>query len=616
MKIADSVDEMVFDLLEVPIEDKDIEGTADNTTIDGNVFTDYLWLKKQFTQKWSLMCKDDYTQLRGFYTRQWENAEVPTYKLYVGNDIRETDTASGNPLQITNNTEYDAPILDFKLNGNTEQTTYSGKNLFDKSLYIGNYHASYTELSNGVRSTTTTAGTAYVAIQIPNSDALLGKTATLKVTKSASAGVSIYQSKGASSVWGMVGSINGTNTQGTFTFPASYSDDCTCFAILFYCSSQTVGTNIDFTDIQLELGQTATAYEPYVGGIASPNPDYPQAVNVVSGEQVVKVEGKNLFDKTTATQGKFVNASGIITNDATALVSDYIHIEPNTDYYVSGRTLWNSFALYDGSKTFIERRNLSYVNGVINITNTSCAYIRINASIGDLNNIQLELGNQATTYEPYQGQSYTIDLDTYELAKIGTYQDYIWNDNGTWKVHKAVGKVDLGSLTYTGGTSNQGYIYSTTGITGIKYVSVNTELGAIISTDYTLHTASGMWDTHGFIAVDTAKVAITNKTASPTGTAYYALATPTDTAITENALITQLNAIVQASLPVGLNNVSNISIAPNLAGEMELTYELIHEKETIIRDTTPVRLTLTDGGVINPCECRQNVQITMRETTQ
>ena len=43
MQLADSVDEMTFDLLEVPIEDKDIEGTADNTTIDGNVFTDYLW---------------------------------------------------------------------------------------------------------------------------------------------------------------------------------------------------------------------------------------------------------------------------------------------------------------------------------------------------------------------------------------------------------------------------------------------------------------------------------------------------------------------------------------------------------------------------------------------
>ena len=32
------------------------------------------------------------------------------------------------------------------------------------------------------------------------------------------------------------------------------------------------------TKFQLELGQTATAYEPYTGGYASPNPDYPQNI--------------------------------------------------------------------------------------------------------------------------------------------------------------------------------------------------------------------------------------------------------------------------------------------------------------------------------------------------
>lgn len=122
MKLADSVDEMTFDLLEVPIEDKDIEGATDNTTIDGNVFTDYLWLKKQFVQKWSLMCKDDYTRLRGFYTRQWENAEAPTYTLFVGEEGRsETLTASGSAFQIQNGTQYDAPLTLTELTGNATQ---------------------------------------------------------------------------------------------------------------------------------------------------------------------------------------------------------------------------------------------------------------------------------------------------------------------------------------------------------------------------------------------------------------------------------------------------------------------------------------------------------------
>lgn len=86
MTLKDSADEMTFDLLEVPIVDKDIEGAVDNVTLDGNQYTDYLWLKKQFIQKWSILCDDEYTRLRGFYTRQFENAEAPSYRLYYGDD--------------------------------------------------------------------------------------------------------------------------------------------------------------------------------------------------------------------------------------------------------------------------------------------------------------------------------------------------------------------------------------------------------------------------------------------------------------------------------------------------------------------------------------------------
>lgn len=91
MTLADSSDTMTFNLLEVPIVDKDIEGAVDNTTLDGNVFTDYLYLKKQWTQKWSIMSESDYTKLRGFYTRQFATATPATYTLfYVENGVTTT----------------------------------------------------------------------------------------------------------------------------------------------------------------------------------------------------------------------------------------------------------------------------------------------------------------------------------------------------------------------------------------------------------------------------------------------------------------------------------------------------------------------------------------------
>lgn len=98
MTLSDSSDTMSMTLLEIPIEDKDIEGTADNTTIDGNIFTDYLWLKKQFVQKWTIMDATTYEQLRGFYTRQFNNAEVPTYTL---EDSDSVEIYSATPVRLS-----------------------------------------------------------------------------------------------------------------------------------------------------------------------------------------------------------------------------------------------------------------------------------------------------------------------------------------------------------------------------------------------------------------------------------------------------------------------------------------------------------------------------------
>ena len=53
---------------------------------------------------------------------------------------------------------------------------------------------------------------------------------------------------------------------------------------------------------------------------------------------------------------------------------------------------------------------------------------------------------------------------------------------------------------------------------------------------------------------------------------YYPLATPTDTVITDQTLIEQLEAISKASLQSGANTITNIAIGSNLAGNMEIGY--------------------------------------------
>ena len=46
---------------------------------------------------------------------------------------------------------------------------------------------------------------------------------------------------------------------------------------------------------QFELGSTATPYEKYTGGQASPNPDYEQPIKILSGNVSGGVNGKNFF---------------------------------------------------------------------------------------------------------------------------------------------------------------------------------------------------------------------------------------------------------------------------------------------------------------------------------
>ena len=59
----------------------------------------------------------------------------------------------------------------------------------------------------------------------------------------------------------------------------------------------TIGQSVDVTikNIQVEAGSFATSYEPYVGGSPSPNPDYPQDVNVVTGKQTVVIKRMPLW---------------------------------------------------------------------------------------------------------------------------------------------------------------------------------------------------------------------------------------------------------------------------------------------------------------------------------
>lgn len=102
--------------------------------------------------------------------------------------------------------------------------------------------------------------------------------------------------------------------------------DKVCFVI-------TKGETYNMTNVkvQLELGSSATSYEPYTGGIPSPNPDYPQEIKSVVNP-TVKVSNEDGTKFKTVTLPYTLNAipvssGGNVTIDGQQYIADYVDVE-------------------------------------------------------------------------------------------------------------------------------------------------------------------------------------------------------------------------------------------------------------------------------------------------
>ena len=125
-----------------------------------------------------------------------------------------------------------------------------------------------------------------------------------------------------------------------------------------------------------------------------------------------KVTGKNKFDKSIEMlDGYYINdENGTNTAMTGYCVSkDYIRIQPNTTYYGSNM---NHIGVYDKDKNFIRRFGLWDTEKTFT-TPSNAYYIRYQfGSEDNLNNVQLEEGTTATTYEPYKESIKTLYLNS------------------------------------------------------------------------------------------------------------------------------------------------------------------------------------------------------------
>lgn len=208
---------------------------------------------------------------------------------------------SGDPSsEIELDGTVEAPFVDVKMYGDTFQQTYSGKNkLLVPRGTITNNGIVWTR-SDGVMTGNGTTTSTFSTIVDNNTNVLPtplpAGTYTFSRTVASKYVLEFVHRDSDNTLYnGVDYRIMPNETSKTFTVDHDIAK--VGVALLRNTEESNLGTltNVSF-EAQLEAGSTATSYEPYVGGIPAPNPDYPQEIQTVTGRQVVGVRSKNLID--------------------------------------------------------------------------------------------------------------------------------------------------------------------------------------------------------------------------------------------------------------------------------------------------------------------------------
>lgn len=347
---------------------------------------------------------------------------------------------------------------------------------------------------------------------------------------------------------------------GTFTLTSEFVGKCTNF--WFYCGRSTAqaGNNPDvvtFYHFQLEQGSSATSYEPYTSNVS------------------IKTVGKNKVFKTI--EGYQINASGVISVNPSYSVS-VAEVRSGETYTITNgdSNLVCAFytsepivgsASYDGTRTVQNSKTITVpING----------YIAFRTANG-YETPQCEVGSSATAYEPYQSSAKELPISTYNptgLKQAGSVYDEL--DFANKKYVKRVGTVDLGTLNWQiGSTNTSGYSRFVAPFDDVAVSSGANVVANITCPKYEANSPNGTYTRNtgisnnissGQIIVydpDYAQLTPADFKASVNGVyANYELATPIETAITENLSYKVFSGGTEELLPI--DDISTSPFSANI----------------------------------------------------
>ena len=348
-------------------------------------------------------------------------------------------TESGEGESLTLDDTAEVKFKKFDLKGNTSQYTTTGKNLLSIPNMTNTHNGiTFDLVDNNIMSFSGTATGTWANLNASNlvdNPMISGQTYTFSIDTTQNVRVVLYETSPQTAHVISEGNKS-------VTFQASGADN-----IFIGITNLTTNTNYNgIVKMQLELGNTATDWEEYSGGIASPNPDYPQDIHVVSGDNSIEVCGKNILkypylNTTSIVSGVTFtdNGDGSITINGTSTSSTY-------SLWFLYENAWNynnlSFELNPGTYTFKglttnkvrmacnlyfsdnsnEYFSIAQNDVTKTITNKAKLNMRVLVNGGTtVNNVtiypQIEVGSSSSSFEPYNGNTYPINLPVENLLE-------------------------------------------------------------------------------------------------------------------------------------------------------------------------------------------------------
>ena len=219
--------------------------------------------------------------------------------------------------------------------------------------------------------------------------------------------------------------VGADETSGSYTFTVNTA----CFLNIYIVSS-VAGDDSQVSEVQVEVGSTATAYIPYA------------LSNIELGEDIKynKQNGylaKNLFNKNTSINGYRLDSSGQPYAAPNYTLSDWIPVKPSTDYIRNTDIIETStsVALYKADKTFITRVPSSSIGRFTTTADT--AYIRSAIYGNELETTQIEEGTVSSPYMQYALSNIELANSKADITSIGT------DESGRTTASKAYAQGDI-----------------------------------------------------------------------------------------------------------------------------------------------------------------------------